>query len=121
MATSRSIDPAPVWRAGAQLFSGRPDPEWSLTPVRARALVAAWDSLHAIPSDAVPVAPVLGYRGCRMSDGAGRTWRAGQGLVLLQHEGVSSARADPDRRFERAILASAPPGVLPADLRRGII
>lgn len=72
-----------------------------------------WDSL--VPSDdTVASTPALGYRGCFVVDPAGRRWTAFHELVTLSIDSGSEKRRDDERRFERAVLASAPAGALPA-------
>jgi hypothetical protein len=51
----------------------------------------------------------LGYRGCRLVAPDGREWSAFQELVVH----AVDARRDRQREFERLVIASAPPGVLP--------
>jgi hypothetical protein len=112
MATSRSTSES-GWTAGAFVFSGRPDPTWPIPNEVAEELVAIWETL--VPSDgAVPAPPALGYRGCTVRDPAGRTWTAFRELVTVSTHSGSEKRRDDDRRFERAVLASAPAGTLPA-------
>jgi hypothetical protein len=52
----------------------------------------------------------LGYRGCRLEAPDGRVWTAFRELVSLGADG----RRDGGREFERALIASAPAGILPA-------
>jgi hypothetical protein len=111
MATSRSSSES-GWIGGAFVFSGRPDPTWSISCDVADELVAIWETL--VPCDgAVPTPPALGYRGCTVRDAAGRTWTAFHELVTLSTDSGSETRRDGDRRFERTVLASAPAGTLP--------
>lgn len=109
MGTSRSNS---GWTARALVYSGRPAPAWRVRETEALALVALWDALPEA-SSTVPESPALGYRGCELEDGAGNGWRA--------HDGVASStsgmtRVDAERRFERAILATAPEDLLPAGI-----
>ena len=53
----------------------------------------------------------LGYRGCSMDCGRGGNWRAFDGVVTHGTE----QRADPGRRFEFALLRSAPKGAIPPE------
>jgi hypothetical protein len=111
MATSRSNSES--WTAGAFVFSGRADPTWPISRDLADELVAIWETL--VPTDgAVPTPPTLGYRGCFVRDPARRTWTAFHEQVTLSSESESETRRDDDRRFERTVLASAPPGTMPA-------
>ena len=108
------------WTAGAFLFSGRPDPVWTVAHDTAEQLVERWQRLPPA-GEIPPPKPVLGSRGCwlRRPDG----WRlvARDGFVVGEQEngkaGRSAAREDSGRAFERALLATAPPGVLPRELR----
>lgn len=107
MGTSRSGDPE-GWAAGASVFSGRPDPRWSVSPELGERLAGLWDGLPAWTGQR-PAPPPLGYRGCRLEAPDGRGWTAfGQ---LVEKEG--EARRDAAQDFERALIASAPPGTLP--------
>lgn len=111
MATSGSAEAA--WQGTALVHSGRPDPVWDLSAHDAAALDRRWSTL-APHAGAVPTPPGLGYRGCVLR-GPGREWRAYGGVVTLQTSaGTAEARADPVRAFERALLATAPPGTVPA-------
>jgi hypothetical protein len=112
MAISRSNDTPESWTAGVELFSGRPDPRWTLTQTWARRVEALWDALEPVER-AAPPPPPLGYRGCLTCDPAGRRWQAYRGVVTLTSKYGRDVRDDPTRGFERLVLESAPPGVLP--------
>jgi len=111
MATSRSSDEG-IWNATAFVFSGRPDPTWRLGSSTADELERIWARLAPANRAAEPAAR-LGYSGCAVHTDRGRTWTAYEGLVTHQEAEREERRADPERAFERAVLASAPPGVLP--------
>ncbi len=114
MGTSKSASEAAPWQGGASLFSGRPDPTWSVSARAARHLEAIWEKLE--PTSApLPTAPPLGYRGCFVRDPRGRQWYAYGGRVLLTTGGASETRADPNRQFEKTLLESAPADILPAN------
>jgi hypothetical protein len=117
MGTSSSSS-AHEWIAGAFVFSGRADPSWRLDEPCAAELMRIWDELG--PADAPRtnrvVARLLGYDGCYAANSTGDRWIARDGHVS-RHAGTSSEhRDDPQRRFERTLLRSAPDGLLPPDL-----
>lgn len=100
-----------MWRAGASVFSGRPDPSWELEPATARRLTELWDGLPPLVGEPAP-APPLGYRGCFAESQEGTRYEAYRNVVKLTRP-RTEIRYDADRTFEREILASAPSGVLP--------
>jgi hypothetical protein len=118
MATLRSSDAPLCSTVRVRIFSGRPDPTWCLPEREAATLLTMWHSLSDIePGDQVDSPAALGYRGCIVGDGGGRTWTVHGQRVSLQQEGRREVlRRDPERKFERALLASAPPGLLPTGL-----
>lgn len=103
-----------TWTAGAIVFSGRPDPEWALPPERAVELMALWRSMAPSPGTPVP-RTALGYRGCWIRDPDGERFVAFDGVVVHEARGgrPPEARTDYGRRFEQAVLATAPAGTLP--------
>jgi hypothetical protein len=120
MDTSKSSSEMDGWQAGVWVFSGRRDPTWSLSPEHARHLVEIWSKLNT-PVGAPPAGPPpLGYRGAFVQEPQGRRWYAYGGRVAIQRETLTEARADPDREFERAVVDSAPPEVLPPEVRNAI-
>ena len=115
MATSRSSNASAAWTAGVRVFSGRRDPQWELPQGSSRRVEALWQSLQ--PFEGLPpAAPPLGYRGCFACEPAGRRWDSYWGAMTLSGPGASELRHDRARAFERLVLESAPPGVLPADI-----
>jgi hypothetical protein len=99
------------WRATALLFSGRPNPEWCVTDADAERLLSIWESLYAAPTS--ERIPALGYMGCALFD-ATRRWTALNGTVTFYSSASTEARHDPRRVFEHALIATAPPGAIPA-------
>lgn len=90
------------------LYSGRADPEWTLTDAEAAALDAALAAL----SGAVGRPPVggLGYRGFTIERPDG-TVIAFDGAVAPPGDGDRAYRADPARTIERLLLETARPHV----------
>ena len=112
MATSKSTSKRAAWTAGASVFSGRPDPVWEVKPALAVRLEKIWSSLK--PSETEPPPhPALGYRGCFLKGPRGREWGAFGAVVTLRSSRRSESRRDPAKKFERALLASAPAALLP--------
>jgi hypothetical protein len=108
MDTSRSAD----WLARALVFSGRPDPAWVVPGSTVQELLDLWARLPSRPDPGPDPLP-LGYRGCLLRAPDGRTWRSYGGTVTLSEGNLEQVREDADHRFERLLLATAPPGTLP--------
>jgi hypothetical protein len=108
MGTSRSSEEA-TWTAAVSIYSGRRDPAWPAPAELGRRLEELWGRLPAWSGER-PQPPALGYRGCRLEAPDGRVWTAFRELVSLGADG----RRDGGREFERALIASAPAGILPA-------
>jgi hypothetical protein len=106
MDTSRS--PEDTWIAGALVYSGRRDPTWPVPVELGRRLELLWEGLAPWSGDP-PHPPPLGYRGFTLTAPDGRVWTAFRELVTL----ASDRRRDGERQFERSLIASAPPGILP--------
>jgi hypothetical protein len=98
----------------AMVYSGRPDPEWPVSADARRRLEAIWRQLTAATAAALPAPPPLGYRGCALRCRTGGEWFAYGGVV--SHTTASrevDRRGDPERRFERLLLSTAPERTLP--------
>jgi hypothetical protein len=78
-----------------------------------RELEKIWKELKPAKEEA-GVAPALGYRGCTVDCGTRGVWRAYGGVASRGKE----HRSDVERRFERAVLRSAPKGAIPAEVLR---
>jgi hypothetical protein len=112
MDTSKSSRQEERWIGGAMLFSGRPDPTWNVDPRTMRELESIWTKLPGW-SGSAPSAPALGYRGCFVKGPGSGEWFAYEGMVTRTGQDQSESRRDPDRAFEKIILASAPKGLVP--------
>jgi hypothetical protein len=95
--------------AGVLLYSGRRDPEWTVPAEVGAGLNAALQGLPEL-ADASPAASRLGYRGAWVRTEDGSRVVAFNGLVRTPD---GRFRTDPGRAWERAILETAPAGVLP--------
>jgi hypothetical protein len=98
----------PSWRAGALIYSGRPDPSWSVTAEEAAAWLTAFNRLTLTRSP-IPSQSRLGYRGAWLQAPDGRRWNAFLGVAWLQRDRVE----DVGRALERKLLTLAPRDVLP--------
>ena len=118
MGTSRSAE-ADDWTVVAQVFSGRPDPQWSLPARQAGELVAAWRELPSW-NDAAPQIRPLGYRGMLLRSPDRELWLV-YGAAVGQHTLTGwSWRRDQGKLIERTLVKSAPPDALPPDLASDI-
>lgn len=73
------------------VFSGRPNPSWTLSPEEADELARRLEDLRSL--DQVPVEPGLGYRGFLLSS-PGREIRVYQGGVTVTEGGTTRRYAD---------------------------
>lgn len=95
------------------LFSGRPDPTWWVDEDLSQRLQQIWEGLLPFLGRQ-PLPPMLGYRGCFLRHtNSNREWYAFAGVVELKGQETSILRQDPQRAFERLLLASAPEGSVP--------
>lgn len=107
MDTSSSTDRA-EWTAQARVYSGRPDPTWTVPAQTGEAVASRWEGLPAW--DGPPSSPpLLGYRGMALRAPDGRKWTAFGRLVTHDAE----TREDEERAIERELIESAPVGLLP--------
>jgi hypothetical protein len=99
---SSSTEPVEPVQVELDIFSGRPNPAWTLNSIAARHLVHRHLHLERIASTIVTL-PGLGYRGF-LYDLDGTRWRAVGGLVI----GPAQTLADPNRSVERQLLSGLP-------------
>ena len=102
------ISKSSKYSAGVSVFSGRPDPTWTLSEEVGSELLRLFESFESYEGSAAS-APPLGYRGAFLRDDAGNEWFAYRGVV--SHS--SDTRKDSARQFERALVASIPEGLIP--------
>jgi hypothetical protein len=88
------------------VFSGRPNPTWTLTPVQAQELLRVLDAIRRDGRKRLPCEPPgLGYRGFHVRT-AGGTHTATVFDGCAEYEG--QVFDDSGRRAERTILESMP-------------
>jgi hypothetical protein len=80
----------PPWTAGAYVYSGRPDPTWTVTAEVAEQLTALHDRLSP-RSSAPAVKSVLGYRGCWLERSGGPRLMARDGAVVTETSDASAS------------------------------
>ncbi|HEV2027109.1 MAG TPA: hypothetical protein VGS16_01090 [Candidatus Dormibacteraeota bacterium] len=107
MGTSRSSEEG-GWIGGVLVYSGRRDPTWPVPAELGHRLEQLWEGLPPW-SGRRPQPPPLGFRGWTLTAPDGRVWTAFRQLVALAIDG----RRDAEREFERSLIASAPPGIVP--------
>lgn len=106
---------APRCTVSAIVFSGRPDPVWTISE-REREMVARFWARLAPTRTGPPAAPVLGYKGVSLACSSGERWFAYGGVCAhADAHGAEEFRADPDRAFERALVNTAPKGAVPVE------
>jgi hypothetical protein len=113
MATSKSRKD---WIAGVHIYSGRHDPSCPVSKAVVNRLQKIWDAMPPISEKPSP--PGLGYRGAFLRAPDQREWLAFNGAVTLTSPAGVESRQDLARKFENALLASAPKGLLPQGFSR---
>lgn len=104
------------WKAGVLLFSGLENPTWALSPPEAQSIIDIWNTLEPCETRSTPPHPQLGYSGSFLSNSNGDIWLASRHSVAWSGPISKETRSDPERKFERAILALAPEDVPIPDL-----
>lgn len=113
MDTSKSNKNIDEWIGSALIFSGRPDPIWSVDKKTSKRLEEIWNSLENWIGK-LPTPPILGYRGCILKAvKSNREWFAYGGNVTLKEANLSISRIDRECQFEKVLLASAPESIIP--------
>jgi hypothetical protein len=119
MGTSRSGKKQDAWVAGVFVYSGRPNPTWSISKRVAKKLQELWESLPASDEKCEPRPGVLGYRGSFVREPGRGEWVAFNGLVSLTTPVGVEVRRDPATKFEKVLVSSAPRGLLPQGMLEG--
>jgi hypothetical protein len=107
--------------ASALLPGDAPPPQWALTQDQRNHLVDLWRASPLVPSSPdprqLPQGQAADYRGAAILCPSGDGWFAYRSVVMCKNPGFAPEyRTDIDRRFERALLQTAPAGLLPGDL-----
>ena len=101
---SPSLGPAGSAKVVLGLYSGRPDPEWTLTTVQAATLEKALAALA--DGTGTPPTGGLGYHGFTILL-PGRTLMAYRGVVTATGDGPRTLKLDPARTVERYLLETS--------------
>jgi hypothetical protein len=106
--------PTDLVRVTLGIYSGRPDPTWTLTGAEAAAVERA---IQALPQVAgTPPEGGLGYHGFTVAS-PGRTLTAYQGVVSTGGGGGPTVlRSDPGRTVERLLLELGRTHLAPAEI-----
>ena len=102
-------DPAASVHVQADLYSGRPNPEWDLAADDARQFLDRFNRLTSSRQPSVPAPVGLGYRGVRASVDSGGTsmqMSIAKAIVQVDAAGTTAGRQldDPDRALERWLV-----------------
>jgi hypothetical protein len=90
-----------------EIFSGRPNPRFALSPTDARIVTDLCESLPAGAGAASPAQDGLGYRGFRILDSESALEAIVQGTAVQIRKGTAATldvKFDDDRRLELALL-----------------
>lgn len=112
MDTSKSDDEDKRWIATALVYSGRSNPSWHIEDECVSQLQQIWDDLEPYLGE-FGGPKGLGYGGCEIRAPGGEQWLVYGDVVSRSHGDRSEVRRDPDRRFEKILLSSAPEKSLP--------
>ncbi len=102
----------PESNATALVFSGRPNPTWTISADDTATLLGVWEGLESAETGP-PEPSGLGYRGVVVTAPDGRCWYVFAGLADLSWQSSNEARVDADRALEQMILGTAPLCLLP--------
>jgi hypothetical protein len=102
-------------QATAFLYSGRPDPSWPVPAGVVQRVEALWRTLPPSTETGPVSPPPLGYRGVLLRTDR-HDYSAYGGVVARRAGAASELRRDGAREFERALLSTAPAGLLPANV-----
>jgi hypothetical protein len=105
--SKESESPPPRCEVELDIFSGRPNPTWTLSAEQAETLMRRLASLP--PASPRELSGNLGYRGfmVQCSEGAGsRLIRVQKGIVELAQGAKTDYAEDKDRELERWLLNS---------------
>jgi hypothetical protein len=101
------------------VYSGRPNPTWSISKRVAKKLQELWESLPASAEKWETRPGGLGYCGSFVRGPGHRQWMAFNGVVSLTTPAGVEVRKDPARKFEKTLLSSAPKGLFPEGVLEG--
>lgn len=104
-----------IGQATLDIFSGRPNPTWTLTATETSELRQQVAALSARLAT-VPRVPDLGYRGVRVVMPSVQI-TAGHGGISVEEGSATTSYADPGRRLESWLLHTAQGKVAPDVLR----
>jgi hypothetical protein len=105
--------PADGVRVTLGIYSGRPDPTWTLTGAEAAAVERAVEALPE--TTGLPSEGGLGYHGFTVTS-PGRMFTAYLGVVSAGGSGPGAVRSDPGRTVERLLLELGRTRLTPAEV-----
>jgi hypothetical protein len=103
----------PYWICGAMIFSGRRDPTWLLNEEQVKNIIDIWNSLP-VSEKHLTIPGFLGYKGCYLISSSNDKWHSFRRIVtLIRQNTIAESRKDEIRKFENALLETAPEDAIP--------
>jgi hypothetical protein len=93
---------------GLDLYSGKPNPEWSIDNGSENRILAFLDNLTRVPAEDLKNSSALGYRGAYMKSGKNEVYVSLGKVSLYKSDDLISTYSDSGRELEKAIAHSAP-------------
>jgi hypothetical protein len=94
------------WKATAQLFSGRKNPEWKLKSAQQKSWMQLWEQAGLSDTEVEHIY-TLGYTGCRLQFDEHSHWFLYNGCVSFYENGKIVSKKDEGRKMELFLLGTA--------------
>lgn len=101
------------WLCKAKLDFEEKQPVWKIEKTRATKLLEIWNSLKTTLDSKHSKSAYLGYGGTYIKSSDNSEWHIYNHTVTLRNNSTLEIRIDKNRYFEKAILKTAPKGIIP--------